>query len=531
MRTTSRPNPTIGSPPPACDRPNELSGSSEPGMTGLPLQRDRGSVSARLDSLPVRLLAFVLLPLMVVIVATGVWVISSLESQLEHRLQREVEMVARALRLPIEQALFEGRRHAVMPALDSAFSIRRVYGAYVYDDEGELVASSAGFEPQDDRLGVGEVLSAGKRTGRYDDVDGLAVYSYFVPLNGPGQEMIGLLRVTRKRADLMHYIDGLRSAGAVLLSLTSLALIATVLFGYRVNLGNPLERFAKSIQRVGSGEADHRARLEGPQEIRALAHSFNTMLDSLSRSKHQLSREYSMRQTAERELRHAERLAVIGRMATGVAHELGTPLSTVRGHAQRLMRTASVEPTMREALRAIRSQTERMEALIRQLLDYGGKPRPTPAEVDARSLLAVAADAVAPTIAEGNIRLQLSDAQRLRVTVDRLRLEQALVNLMRNAAQAAAHEVHASFLLDETGVSFIVDDDGQGVDASVEARLYEPFVTSRQADGGTGLGLAICSTVAREHGGTLHHTRSPLGGARFVLTIPQATTAIQDQTP
>lgn len=477
----------------------------------------------RLDRLPLRLLAFVLIPLISITVATGVWVIGSLEEQLEHRLQREVEMVARALRLPIEQALHRNGPQAVIPALDSVFSIRRVYGAYVYDGNGELVASSAGVEPASDKVGVGEVLTAGRRSGRYDEIDGLEVYSYFVPLSGPGEEMIGVLRVTRKKADLLHYISGLRGVGLALLGLTSLALIVIVLLGYHVSVGRPLQRFAQSIHRVAAGELGHRALVSGPAEVGSLARQFNSMLDALSRSENELRREYSMRQAAERDLRHAERLAMIGRVVAGVAHELGTPLSTVSGHAQRLLRRRTMEPTVREALRAIRRQTARMEGLVRQLLDYGGKSRPNPAQVDARSLLAVAADALAPIVADRNIQLQLSDVEQLSVIVDRMRLEQALINLMRNAVQAATHKVQASFTVDDEGVSFIVDDDGVGVEPGIRARLYEPFVTSRQSSGGTGLGLAICSTVASEHGGSLSDTQSPLGGARFVLTIPQRT--------
>src|SRR5690606_15652811 len=136
-----------------------------------------------------------------------------------------------------------------------------------YDRNGDLVASSATREPTDSPSDVSNAIASGKRTGQYDEVDGRQVYSYFVPLNGAGGEMIGVLRVTSKRSSLVRYIDALRTHGLVLLALTTLALTGIVLVGYYFAVGRSLTSFARSIHRVGGGELAHRADVRRPREV------------------------------------------------------------------------------------------------------------------------------------------------------------------------------------------------------------------------------------------------------------------------
>ena len=147
------------------------------------------------------------------IAAAGLWLLNALEAQLEHRLQGEVEMVARALQLPLSRALQRSGTSAVQTALDSAFAIGRVYGAYVYDERGDLIASSAARKPNEQALRAGQLVQDGERAGQYDDVDGRQVYSYFVPLSGSGSEPLGLLRVTRKKSNVENYLSDLRLKG------------------------------------------------------------------------------------------------------------------------------------------------------------------------------------------------------------------------------------------------------------------------------------------------------------------------------
>ncbi len=472
------------------------------------------------ERLPLRLTAFILIPVVATTIAVGFGALSSLERHLEHRLQREVEMVARALQMPLGVALARNGPDSVRPALDSAFAIGRVYGAFVYDRAGELVASSAPRRPNNYSGDVSDVIAAGERIGRYDEMDGREVYSYFVPLNGMGSELVGVLRVTSKKSDLERYLADLRADGMLLVGLTASVLTALVLLGYYAAVGRSLRSLALSFKRVASGERDHRTHVSGPQELASLAALFNSMLDSLNDAQARTERERRARRTMERQLRHSERLAIIGGVTAGVAHEFGTPLSTVGGHAQRLLRRPNLDPSMRESLGAIRSQVIRMEGLVRQLLQYGAKQTARPVSCDSRSLVMAALGTLAAPLQHSNVLVGLGGVNTLTVQVDRARVEQALINLLRNAIQAARRRVEVSCHLQDSEIVFVFDDDGAGVNPQLGQRLYEPFVTDKQASGGSGLGLAICSTVAQEHGGALSNAVSPLGGARFILALP-----------
>lgn len=475
----------------------------------------------RAERLLVRLLLFVLLPLTTTIAAAGLWLLNALEAQLEHRLQGEVEMVARALQLPLSRALQRSGTSAVQTALDSAFAIGRVYGAYVYDERGDLIASSAARKPNEQALRAGQLVQDGERAGQYDDVDGRQVYSYFVPLSGSGSEPLGLLRVTRKKSNVENYLSDLRLKGLAWIALFALGLTSLVLGGHYAAVGRSLRRFAHSIHRVTSGAHQHRASIERPREIADLVQSFNAMLDSLALAEQRIADEYRQRAALERQLRESERLAILGGMAAGVAHELGTPLSTVGGYAQRVLRRPQLEPEVRESLEVVRGQVSRMERLVRQLLEYGVGRQRQRGVLEAGDLISSACDALAAAADQARVDLAGEPAHGVFVCVDRLRFEQALINLVQNAVQAAQQRVRVGCETRDGLVLFIVDDDGPGVSPQLRARVYEAFVTSRQAQGGTGLGLAISARVAEEHDGVLYDTPSPLGGARFVLAVGQ----------
>lgn len=467
-----------------------------------------------LQPLSLRLTLFLVLPLAIVVLVGGALVLRALEGSFERRLQREVEMVARALRLPVGDAVRTRSARQLERSLESALSIGRVYGAHVYNENGELAASVGhGAERAQPSSSEGD-----GRTGGYAEVAGKQIYSYFVPLIGAGEEVIGTLQVTRKKEDFREFMSDIRVRGAWLLVGGAFVTVLIALLGYQGALGRSLAGFASSIQRVESGERDHRASVERPREVAAVARSFNSMLDSIAAAEERVQREQQSRRALEAKLRQSERLAAIGRLGAGVAHELGSPLSVVDGHAQRALR-GDLSPELRQSLLAVRDQVARMGDLVRQLLDYGRSEPRARSWVSVERVVAAASGAVEPEAAARGVEIERSGGDEIRVLGNEMRLGQALVNLARNAVQAAKRRARLSWRARAGRVELVVDDDGPGVPASASERLYEPFFTTREAEGGTGLGLAITHSIAMEHGGSVHHKRSPMGGARFVLDL------------
>jgi signal transduction histidine kinase len=212
-------------------------------------------------------------------------------------------------------------------------------------------------------------------------------------------------------------------------------------------------------------------------------------------------------------------MAALGQLAAGVAHELGSPLSTVDGKAQRLLRRDDLPASAHQALQTLRREAARMEQIIRQLLDFGRTNPLQRRRVQADLPLRLANG----RLGQGSpvsVQLDLDDQDYPQIAVDCMRLDQALSNLLRNAVQAAHGKVRACISQDDGSLCYHIDDDGPGIVPDVRPHLFEPFFTTKPVGQGTGLGLAVAHAAARDHGGEIEISESPLGGARFTLRLP-----------
>lgn len=443
------------------------------------------------------------------------------ESTVQEQLEEDVQLVARSIQLPLSRALQEGRGDRLYEALESAFRIRRVYGAAVYGPGGSVVARVGAFGLESaSPEAVGRVAAEG-RGGEYGEVGQRRVYSYFVPLTSPGGRIEGLLQVTRRRSDIEGEVRGVRLRMAGILGGVWLFMGLLVVLTYQRVLGRPFERLYSAMAEVERGARDQRVAERGPKEVAEIARSFNRMVAGVKRAEANAAVRREREVALENELRRTEKLAAIGRLAGGVAHELGTPLAVVDGMAQRLQRGVEGE---REAgaIREIRGAVERMSGIVHKLLAFGATESGERQVIAARAVVAGAVGAVREEARKNGIELEVAATPRdCMVRGDRLRLEGALTHLLRNAIQAAERggEVRVAAYEDGTGVRFEVEDSGPGVPDHVVDRLFEPFFTTKAMGEGSGLGLAVAHAVAEEHGGAIELGRSALGGAKFVLIV------------
>jgi signal transduction histidine kinase len=462
------------------------------------------------------LLLVLLLPLLAVTTLTGWYAIAHIESQTHQRMQQDIELVARAIRLPLNHALDRGYQRTVQQALDSAFSIDRVYGVYVYDNEGNTIAASGYPQGNVDTDKVATLTVEGEQ-GEFGRMDGEEVFSYFVPLTDAGGRISGLLQVTRHGSDFDDYLGQLRRHTVLVVLVSALFLVSMLLAGHRWVVGRHLRGIEAGLQRIGRGDLRHRLKSRGAREFRQLSHTINQMLDAIEASREQLA-------TMGARLHQSEKMAALGQLAAGVAHELGSPLSTVDGKAQRLMRREDLPQGAHSSLRTIRGEARRMERIIHQMLDFG-RTNPLncsliPADQPLRSARAQHTPKCSATIT-----LVVEPGAPL-LAVDSMRLDQALGNLLLNASQAARTRINLSLTWDDRSVYYHIDDDGHGIAADAREHLFEPFYTTKPVGEGTGLGLAVAHAAARDHGGEILLDDSPLGGARFTLVLPR-----HQQTP
>ena len=485
----------------------------------------------RTPSLRLALLLRVLLPVFLVLGAATALTLVNLEQVVEDRMQEDVELVARGLQLPLVHALDEGRWDAVSQALQSALEIRRFYGAHVYGPDGSRLASfGMGLEDQvPDR--VAELARGGDQVGEYGEAAGRRVYSYFVPLVDDWGRTLGILQITRRRRDIDDSIQRVRAQVGTVFVLGMGLVTFLLLRGHNRAVGGPLERLRASMARVRSGDRTHRARTEGPRELAEVAGSFNSMLEAMEEAREELHARKEAQGRLRRELAQAEKLAALGELAGGVAHELGSPLSVIDGTAQRLLRNRKRAPEgLQDSLEGIRTEVRRMEAIIRQLLEFGTRDTGRTRTVSLDEVVRGAVAAASEEALRREVTLERADPppdeEAPRVEADPRRLEEAVVNLVRNACQAAGEHdaggrVRVGWGREGDEALLTVEDDGPGIPEEVASRIFEPFYTTKATGQGTGLGLAVVHGVAEGLGGSVEVGRSPLGGARFRLRLPR----------
>ena len=230
----------------------------------------------------------------------------------------------------------------------------------------------------------------------------------------------------------------------------------------------------------------------------------------------------------KRELAEKERLAALGAMAAGVAHEVNTPLTGISSYAQMLLAETSDQDPRRRLLRKVERQTFRAARIVNTLLDFARRGRHEPAPVDLAVVVGESCDALAERFADAGVELQasLGPNGKVRVPGNETELGQVLTNLMINAVdamtEAGCRHRRLSLTVEDSGgaIDVFIDDTGPGIPEQHLERVFEPFFSTRKAAGGTGLGLSISQEIARRHGGDLSASNLPSGGCRLTLRLP-----------
>jgi two-component system NtrC family sensor kinase len=230
------------------------------------------------------------------------------------------------------------------------------------------------------------------------------------------------------------------------------------------------------------------------------------------------------RRAWERAGMHTERLASLGQLAAGVAHEINTPLANIMLIAESVRRRTT-DPWTRGRVDSLLQQTESAARIVRGLLDFARRPETRVGEVD---LAALVAQSVAFLKGKQSVDVDVEVSvppHPVAVRGDREQLIQVVTNLLNNAYEALEGKgrVEVRVTTDHEWAHIFVIDNGPGILPEVQTHLFEPFFTTKAEGKGTGLGLAICHGIIESHGGTIEVASEPGHGATFEVKLRRVT--------
>jgi two-component system, NtrC family, sensor kinase len=445
--------------------------------------------------------------------------------------ERDMRVDARSLghilavetRGAFERDGLEGARRVVRAA-DSAASGIRVRWVWL---------DAAGLDDGDRQaLRTGEDVAVKRR------IDGDERLLTYVPITTRDGRS-GALELSESFSDQRRYIrttfrDAIMAAAALMFVYS---LIATAI-GYRY-IGRPTALLMEKVRRIGAGDLSRPLHLRQNDELADIAREINTMCDQLGAAREKARAETESRLQAMEQLRHADRLTTVGKLAAGIAHELGTPLNVVGGRAQMIVAgEAETSAEVSACARIVVEQTRRMTAIVRQLLDFSRARTTKKIETDAKAVVGQTVELLRAMASKRGAALSVDLGEApLPANLDAALIQQALTNVMVNAIQAVGPDGRVSVRLrravartpgfggEVDCVRIEVQDTGPGMDPATQARIFEPFFTTKGVGEGTGLGLSVSFGIVRDHGGWIDVDSAPGRGATFSLYLPIAARA------
>ncbi len=229
----------------------------------------------------------------------------------------------------------------------------------------------------------------------------------------------------------------------------------------------------------------------------------------------------------------SNRLATVGEMASGIAHEINNPLTSILGYSELLLRQ-DVPARIRPDLEMIHDSAAKVAQIEKRLLAFSRQQKPERNPVDVNQLVTTTLELRAYAIKNGNILVETELAENLPWTItDPSQLQQVLVNVMMNAETAMKDANNGGTLrivseLHDRRIRIRVSDDGGGIDKANLERVFDPFFTTREVGQGTGLGLSVCHGLMVELGGSISASSQPGQGAEFSISLPVQTESAAD---
>jgi signal transduction histidine kinase len=323
-----------------------------------------------------------------------------------------------------------------------------------------------------------------------------------------------IIVVSMKRID--QVADRAERDRLIVIGLLGLLMVA-LLFAFSRRFTRPVTELSQAAQRVADGDLGFEVPVGGPQEISRLSSTFNSMIVGLRRSR-----------DLEEQLQRAERSAMVGRLASGIAHEIRNPLNFINLSIDYLREkyAPQADDSRNEYTRiltTIKDELARLNRLVSDFLSYGRPAKLKLREVDARTLIEEVRTLVAAQSEQQNVNINIlqNGNGNAMLQADGELLKTCFSNLMINAVQAMPEGGTLNVTLSPNSSQVEVEfaDTGQGISSEAIEQIFEPYYSTKET--GIGLGLPLTKKIIEEHGGQISVKSEPNSGATFTVVLPR----------
>ncbi|MGH9755602.1 MAG: sensor histidine kinase [Blastocatellia bacterium] len=484
--------------------------------------------------LSARLILLLTFSVSVVMIVASLITLRQREVALLDAMRDEARVHAVTLQIALEEDYLTGRSLDAQRLINRLRENTGIYSAVLFDAAGEIVAISNTLAPEEFKYlnEAREVMAGGKGIEIIRNIGGEDYFSMILPLQVQGRR-VGAIEIVQSISFVKADIARARFHSLITALLLFGAISLVVAMVMRYSLARPIHELLGGAVAVGRGDLNYRAPVRSSDgELASLAREFNRMADCLAEQRLSALREAEERLALERKLRHNEQLAAVGRLAAGVAHEMGAPLQVIDGRAKQLLHhpDASTE-TGRRNLTIIRNQTERIARIVRQLLNLSRPHKLHFRKIDLTPLVKEAVELIETQAESAGVEIEIRREDDVLVEADPELIGQVLLNIFRNGIQAMPQggRLRVECLKDaaeRNGRRFAalrVSDTGVGIAPESLPNIFDPFFTTKEVGQGTGLGLPISNRIIEEHDGWIEAANGAESGAVFTVYLPQAS--------
>jgi two-component system NtrC family sensor kinase len=473
---------------------------------------------------------FAVSAILAVTIGLGTWInLGHQRVLMEEGLEDNVLIIASTIKRSLAKAMLEGKTKEVQQMLEAVGGYHNIRDVKIFSPNGVVLKSS-------NRGMIGG--SVDPLTQQWFHADRFmkpikrreeGIFSVLFPIeneprcfrcHGSTKKLNGVLAVDISMEQMQAKVRKLSTTmfvwavGITAILAVSLSLLLTYL------VTDPIRTLIATMERA-EDDIDVRLEVKSGDDIGQLGDAFNSLLSKFESAQRRVEHYHYKQMT------RADRLASIGEMAAGIAHEIKNPLAGIAGVIQVLRKEHAGGDQNRVILDEVLVQVERMDKAVRNLLAFARPPEPKMTLADINELISRLLDFLAPQFARHSITVDRKLTKGLpRLTLDPDLMQQALINIALNAIQAmpegGTFTVETRSIKpgghDAGSIEIRCSDSGKGISQENLSRIFSPFFTTRQQ--GTGLGLSITQRIIEQHGGEINVASSPEKGTSFTLSFP-----------